>query len=71
MLKKEPSSPDVVSSSDIPLPPTPLARSTDKPRPMTEQEIHGFIKAYADAARAFVKEAGGDGVESESFEVRR
>ncbi len=39
----------------------------DVPRPMTQAEIKEQIGWMVDAAKAFVEEAGGDGVESESI----
>lgn len=51
---------DLVGPSDVPMP------GGDVPRPMTEAEIKQQIQWMADAAKAFVEEAGGDGVESES-----
>lgn len=50
---------DVISSSDVPIDPA----ASEKPRPLTEEEIHQFINDYKEAARKAVEEAGFDGVE--------
>ena len=73
---------DVVSASDVPLEGAlpllchsvlrALLRRTrfgtggDTPRPLTEAEIEQYPKDYALAAKRFVEEAGGDGVEIQS-----
>ena len=49
---------DVVSSSAVP-----IDGKSATPRAMSEEEIWGFVKAYADAARNAVEIAGFDGVE--------
>ncbi|SCV69781.1 BQ2448_1175 [Microbotryum intermedium] len=54
---------DVVSSSDVPLDPNGNTSSKDKPRPLTKDEIKGYIAGYAQCAKNFVQGAGGDGVE--------
>ena len=51
---------EVVSSSDL------TFEGGATPRPLTEAEIGEYVKDYAAAAKAFIEEAGGDGVESES-----
>ncbi|ORY63802.1 hypothetical protein BCR35DRAFT_308758 [Leucosporidium creatinivorum] len=51
---------DVVSASDIPF------EGGATPRPLTEAEIQEYIGWYATAAKRFVEEAGGDGVEVHS-----
>lgn len=51
---------EVVSASDIPF------EGGAKPRPLTEEEIQQYVKDYAECARLFVQEAGGDGVEIHS-----
>ncbi|ORY63803.1 hypothetical protein BCR35DRAFT_308762 [Leucosporidium creatinivorum] len=51
---------DVVSASDIPF------EGGATPRPLTEAEIQEYIGWYATAAKRFVEEAGGDGVELHS-----
>lgn len=59
---------EVVSASDIPF------EGGSKPRPLTAAEIQEYHRWMADAAKAFVERAGGDGVESEwlySVFVRR
>ncbi|GAA5871330.1 hypothetical protein JCM3774_000912 [Rhodotorula dairenensis] len=48
---------EVVSASDIPL------AGGATPRPLTKEEIQDYVGYYAHAARLFVEEAGGDGVE--------
>jgi 2,4-dienoyl-CoA reductase-like NADH-dependent reductase (Old Yellow Enzyme family) len=55
---------DVVSASDIPF------EGGATPRPLTEAEIKQHVGWYAQAAKNFVEEAGGDGVESELVAVR-
>ncbi|KWU44494.1 NADH:flavin oxidoreductase/NADH oxidase [Rhodotorula sp. JG-1b] len=55
-LKKEANA-DVVSASDIPF------EGGAKPRPLSKQEIQDYVNYYARAAKLFVEEAGGDGVE--------
>lgn len=57
VLEKEPGNIGVVSSSDIP-----ISSDNAAPRPCTEEEIHGFIGDYAQAAKNAI-EAGFDGVE--------
>ena len=49
---------DVVSSSAVP-----ISQKSSMPREMREDEIEAMIKAYADAARNAVEDAGFDGVE--------
>ncbi|GJN91263.1 hypothetical protein Rhopal_004282-T1 [Rhodotorula paludigena] len=51
---------DVQSASDVPF------EGGDKPRPLTKLEIQDYIGYYAQAAKRFVEEAGGDGVEIHS-----
>ncbi|GAA5826468.1 hypothetical protein JCM11251_002383 [Rhodosporidiobolus azoricus] len=48
---------DVVSSSDVPF------EGGSKPRPLTKAELQDFAHYYARAAKLFIEEAGGDGVE--------
>ncbi|GAA5983281.1 hypothetical protein JCM11641_002248 [Rhodosporidiobolus odoratus] len=55
--KKEDSAFEVVSASDI------AFEGGAKPRALTKQEIQDYVSYYARAAKAFVEEAGGDGVE--------
>ncbi|POY70078.1 hypothetical protein BMF94_6914 [Rhodotorula taiwanensis] len=55
-LRKE-SNADVVSASDIPF------EGGAKPRPLTKSEIQDYVRYFARTAKAFVEEAGGDGVE--------
>ncbi|BGP25260.1 hypothetical protein JCM10295v2_004183 [Rhodotorula toruloides] len=55
-LKKEFNA-DVVSASDVPF------EGGAKPRALTKEEIQDYIGYYARAAKLFVEEAGGDGVE--------
>ncbi|GAA5871333.1 hypothetical protein JCM3774_000913 [Rhodotorula dairenensis] len=55
-LKKEANA-DVVSASDIPF------EGGAKPRPLSKAEIQDYVNYYARAAKLFVEEAGGDGVE--------
>ncbi|KAG7091718.1 hypothetical protein E1B28_008119 [Marasmius oreades] len=50
---------DVTSSSDIPL----SSRKSEKPRPLTIEEIHEYADLYAQAASNAVLKAGFDGVE--------
>ncbi|KAI0698189.1 NADH:flavin oxidoreductase/NADH oxidase [Cerioporus squamosus] len=47
-----------VSASDIP-----MAGRGEKPRPLTKTEIQAYVKAFAEAARSAVHDAGFDGVE--------
>ncbi|GAA6057557.1 hypothetical protein JCM3770_000257 [Rhodotorula araucariae] len=54
---KEETGADVVSASDIPMEGGPT------PRPLTVEEIQEHVGYYARAAKLFVEEAGGDGVE--------
>jgi NADPH2 dehydrogenase len=49
---------DVVSASNIP-----ISEKSAVPRPLTEEEIQEFIKAYATAAKNAVEIGGFDGVE--------
>ncbi|GAA6003058.1 hypothetical protein JCM10207_001966 [Rhodosporidiobolus poonsookiae] len=51
---------DVVSASDVPFEGGPT------PRPLTKAEIQDLVASYATAAKRFVEEAGGDGVEIHS-----
>ncbi|KAM0753108.1 FMN-linked oxidoreductase [Meredithblackwellia eburnea MCA 4105] len=53
---------DNVSASNIPIPVAAGARSSDKPRALSKEEIKEYVQWYAKAAKAFV-DAGGDGVE--------
>lgn len=53
----------VVSASNIPLAAGGGTRSEDTPRPLSQAEIKEYVGWYAEAARKFVVEAGGDGVE--------
>lgn len=55
VLKKD--SYDVVSASDLPF------EGGATPRPLTEAEIGQYVADYASTAKAFVEQAGGDGVE--------
>ncbi|KAK4701083.1 NADPH2 dehydrogenase, partial [Phenoliferia sp. Uapishka_3] len=48
---------DLISSSDVPF------DKMDKPRPLTIEEMGKWKSDYAAAAKRFVEEAGGDGVE--------
>lgn len=59
-LKADDPSFEVVSASDIPF------EGGAKPRPLTESEIQQYVRDYAECARRFVQEAGGDGVEIHS-----
>ncbi|GAA6042877.1 hypothetical protein JCM8097_007205 [Rhodosporidiobolus ruineniae] len=49
---------DVVSASDVP-----LAEDRPAPRPLTVEEIKENVRWFARAAKRFVEEAGGDGIE--------
>ena len=62
VLKKEGF--DVVSSSAVP-----ISEKNPTPRELREEEIHAFIKAYADAARNAVEVAGFDGVPVLDLEI--
>lgn len=57
VLATEDASLQVVSASDVAL------EGGDKLRPLSEGEIKQYLEDYAAAAKAFVEEAGGDGVE--------
>ncbi|TKA58518.1 hypothetical protein B0A53_00259 [Rhodotorula sp. CCFEE 5036] len=54
---QEESAADVVSASDIPL------EGGATPRPLRREEIQDYVTYYARAAKMFVEDAGGDGVE--------
>lgn len=51
----------MVSASDI------AFEGGAKPRALTEEEVGQYVRDYAEAARNFVEEAGGDGVEIREF----
>ncbi len=57
VLKAENPALEVVSASDV------AFEGGDKPRPLSADEIRAITAQYAAAARAFVHQAGGDGVE--------
>ncbi|GJN91149.1 hypothetical protein Rhopal_004167-T1 [Rhodotorula paludigena] len=54
---KEETGEEVQSASDI------AFEGGAKPRPLTKEEIKDYVSYYARAAKLFVEEAGGDGVE--------
>lgn len=59
-LKFDNSEFEVVSASDL------AFEGGAKPRALSVEEIKEYVEWYAACAKAFVEEAGGDGVESES-----
>jgi NADPH2 dehydrogenase len=66
VLEKEEGGPyDVVSSSDEPF------EGGAKPRALSVEEIREYVGWYARAAKAFVEQAGGDGVESKFQATQR